>query len=362
MSRVAPLPALDAAEMAKFQPWKQPWWRPARGDGPTFAWIMSIHIFAVVGLILRPIPGWPIFLAAAGLHFLGGLGTTVAFHRAMAHKSVRLNPFVRNLLTFFAMLNGSGSPLSWAANHRLHHAKSDTPEDISSPKIGGFWWSHLRWLWQAGPPPIKRYCKDLDTPTNRLWWRLQLPAVDDRALRAAGLRLDGLLLAGADSPGVRAARAVLREQRLPSEEGSRPRGHRDERALAVADALLPGRELAPESPRPPRLGAPRLDAPASWTWAGTRSCCSRSCTWRPTCAARPSSNRWTPPPDLARHWRQPHWRRTSYAASATEVERFSERTSGSRMGIATVAPACRSRMSCGRPTLSRPKIRTAGRG
>ncbi|MFL5304655.1 MAG: acyl-CoA desaturase [Polyangia bacterium] len=175
MSTVAPLPALDAAEMAKFQPWKQPWWRPARGDGPTFAWIMSIHIFAVVGLIVRPIPGWPIFLAAAGLHFLGGLGTTVAFHRAMAHKSVRLNPFVRNLLTFFAMLNGSGSPLSWAANHRLHHAKSDTPEDISSPKIGGFWWSHLRWLWQAGPPPIKRYCKDLDTQTNRLWWKLQLP-------------------------------------------------------------------------------------------------------------------------------------------------------------------------------------------
>jgi len=33
---------------------------------------------------------------------------------------------------------------------RLHHAKSDTPEDISSPGVGGFWWSQLRWLWQAG--------------------------------------------------------------------------------------------------------------------------------------------------------------------------------------------------------------------
>ena len=72
MSRVAPLPALDASEMAKFQPWKQPWWRPAPGDGPTFAWMVAIHVGAAVGLILRPIPGWPIFLAAAGLHFLGG--------------------------------------------------------------------------------------------------------------------------------------------------------------------------------------------------------------------------------------------------------------------------------------------------
>ena len=41
-----------------------------------------------------------------------------------------MHPLPRNLLTFFAMFNGSGSPLSWAANHRLHHAKSDTPEDI----------------------------------------------------------------------------------------------------------------------------------------------------------------------------------------------------------------------------------------
>ncbi len=127
------------------------------------------------GLILTPVPGWKIFLGAAALHFLGGLGTTVAFHRALAHKSLRLNPVVRNVLTFFAMFNGGGSPLSWAANHRLHHAKSDTPEDISSPGVGGFWWSHLRWLWQAGAPPIKRYCKDMDKPEYRFWARAQMP-------------------------------------------------------------------------------------------------------------------------------------------------------------------------------------------
>jgi sn-1 stearoyl-lipid 9-desaturase len=80
-------------------------------------------------------------------------------------------------LTFFAMMNGSGSPLSWAANHRLHHAKSDTPEDISSPRIGGFWWSHLRWLWQAGAAPVSKYCRDIDTPAYRVWTRLQIPMV-----------------------------------------------------------------------------------------------------------------------------------------------------------------------------------------
>jgi fatty-acid desaturase len=175
----APLPrsvrSLDAADLAKHAPWKQPWWRATPGDGPTLGWMVLIHVGTIAGLILFPLPGWRIFLVAAALHFLGGLGTTVCYHRAIAHKSVRLNPVVRNVLTFFAMINGSGSPLSWAAYHRLHHAKSDTPEDISSPGVGGFWWSHLRWLWQAGGPPIGKYCRDIDLPQYRIWTRLQIP-------------------------------------------------------------------------------------------------------------------------------------------------------------------------------------------
>ena len=126
--RVSRLPSLDAADLAEHAPWKQPWWRAAPGDGPTLFWMILLHVGAVVGLILTPLPGWKIVGIAAALHFMGGLGTTVCFHRALAHKSVKLHPAVRNILTFFAMLNGSGSPLSWAANHRLHHAKSDTPE------------------------------------------------------------------------------------------------------------------------------------------------------------------------------------------------------------------------------------------
>lgn len=168
----------DASEIAKLEPWKQPWWRPGRGDAGTFVWMILIHVgaaAAIASLFLLPLPGWPVFVAALALHFMGGLGTTVAYHRAIAHKSVKLHPVVRQVLIFFAMLNGSGAPLSWAAYHRLHHAKSDTPEDISSPRVGGFWWSHLRWLWQAGGPPIRRYCRDIDTPAYRLWTRVQIP-------------------------------------------------------------------------------------------------------------------------------------------------------------------------------------------
>jgi fatty-acid desaturase len=157
------------------EPWKAPFWRVAKGDRSTFFYLVTIHILAVAGVIFFPVPGWRVALIAGVLIWLGGMGVTVCYHRTLAHTSLRLHPLVRHLLIFFAMFNGSGAPDSWTANHRQHHAKVETPEDISSPSIGGFWWSHLRWLWQAGNVPLSRWCPDLDKPEYRIWNRLQIP-------------------------------------------------------------------------------------------------------------------------------------------------------------------------------------------
>jgi stearoyl-CoA desaturase (delta-9 desaturase) len=157
------------------EPWNQPWWKTAEGDRLTLGYIVLIHVLALVGLILYPRPGLVVALVAFALAWLGGLGVTVAFHRALAHRAVRLHPIVRHALIFFAMFGGSGAPESWTANHRQHHAKVETPEDISSPAVGGFWWAHLRWLWQAGNVPVARWCPDLDKLEYRIWNRLQIP-------------------------------------------------------------------------------------------------------------------------------------------------------------------------------------------
>lgn len=157
------------------EPWNAPWWKVAKGDGPTFFYIMLIHVLAVAGFVFFPMPGWKVALAAFALAWLGGLGTTVGYHRALAHRALDLHPVARHLLIFFAMFNGSGAPASWTANHRQHHAKVETLDDVSSPWIGGFWWSHLRWLWQAGNVPIARWSPDLDKPQYRFWQRAQIP-------------------------------------------------------------------------------------------------------------------------------------------------------------------------------------------
>ncbi len=153
-----------------------PWWRCTQGNAMVLPWLILIHATAAVGLILFPLPGWHILMGAIALSWLGGIGTTVCYHRALAHRALRLNPWLCAVLTFFAVFNGSGSPLSWVASHRIHHAYADTPEDVSSPVWGGFWWAHLRWLWQAEPSSIERFCPELDRFQFRLW-RLVQPAV-----------------------------------------------------------------------------------------------------------------------------------------------------------------------------------------
>jgi fatty-acid desaturase len=156
-------------------PWEQPWYAASGTDIGTFAWIMLIHATALVGLVLFPLPGWRKFFGALALAFAGGLGTTVCYHRAIAHRSMTLNPWARGVMTFIAMFNGSGAPASWASRHRQHHATADTPDDVSSPVFGGFWWAHLRWLWQTGPSPLDRYGRDLKAPSYMVWRYLQIP-------------------------------------------------------------------------------------------------------------------------------------------------------------------------------------------
>jgi stearoyl-CoA desaturase (delta-9 desaturase) len=155
------------------RPWAGGWLRWAPGQGPTLLWIVLIHACAIVGLVLFPIPDWRVLVIAIGLAWLGGLGTTVAYHRALAHGSLRLHPVVEFTLVAFAVFNGSGAPAGWAANHRLHHARSDREGDISSPRLGGFWWSHLRWLWQVPSAQIERWAPDLDRAGVRVWTRWQ---------------------------------------------------------------------------------------------------------------------------------------------------------------------------------------------
>lgn len=166
--------AVKVRDQIAEQPWLWPWWRTTTPDAAVLGWILLIHATAAIGLILYPLPGWRVLVGAIALAWIGGIGTTVCYHRTIAHRSLTLKPWALATLTFFAIFNGSGKPISWAAGHRRHHATADSEGDISSPRQG-FWWAHLRWLWQAGDPDANRYCPDLLGIRYRFWNPLQVP-------------------------------------------------------------------------------------------------------------------------------------------------------------------------------------------
>ncbi|MGH7948253.1 MAG: acyl-CoA desaturase [Candidatus Binataceae bacterium] len=139
------------------------------------AWLLLIHLTSAMGLIMYPLPGWRLLFVFVVLAFVGGVGTTVCYHRALAHRSVRLHPAVQSILIFFAMLNGAAPPGSWVPTHRLHHATADTPDDPSSPVWRGLWWAHVAWHWRPDNPVRAKYATDLKRDSLGIWSRLLVP-------------------------------------------------------------------------------------------------------------------------------------------------------------------------------------------
>ena len=158
-------------------PWERPFWKPVPGKVGVFIFLVLIHILSIIGLILFPLPSLKVLGVSLLIAGLGGLGTTVCYHRLLSHRTFKMNKLIEQALIFFAMFNGSGAPGSWVAYHRHHHSRTDTPEDISSPKQGGFWWAHLRWLYQSAPADCQKWCPELNRGIYKFWTRFEVPMI-----------------------------------------------------------------------------------------------------------------------------------------------------------------------------------------
>lgn len=78
-------------------------------------------------------------------------------HRTLSHKSIVVkNKYLEHLSNIFAIYAGIGTPLGWAALHRMHHTHLDTELDPHSPHRIGFWRSYLHlWDWRKEDVPVK---------------------------------------------------------------------------------------------------------------------------------------------------------------------------------------------------------------
>jgi fatty-acid desaturase len=168
---------MSQTAVEEIRPWERPFWKPAPGKAAVFFYLVLIHLLAIIGLILFPLPSLKVLGVALLLAALGGFGITVGYHRLLAHRTLKLNRVVEHCLIFWAIFSSGGAPASWVAYHRHHHSHTDTPEDISSPKQGGFWWAHLRWLYQSARADKQKWCPELNRGLYKFWTYAEAPVL-----------------------------------------------------------------------------------------------------------------------------------------------------------------------------------------
>lgn len=73
-------------------------------------------------------------------------GITGGYHRYFSHRSYKTSRAFQFVLGCVGAIAAQKGPLWWAAHHRHHHGFSDTANDVHSPVVRGFWWSHVGWF------------------------------------------------------------------------------------------------------------------------------------------------------------------------------------------------------------------------
>ena len=119
-------------------------------------------------------------------YLVTAIGVTVGFHRLLTHRSFQTHPWVERTFAVMGSLSVQGSVLDWVADHRKHHAHTDTEGDPHRPHVGhgsglrGLWHAHTGWLLETqGQADWKRYARDL---------------YDDSAMRRIGRSFPWLVL------------------------------------------------------------------------------------------------------------------------------------------------------------------------
>ena len=112
-------------------------------------WIRATpFVLMHLSLLFVLVVGWSpsALLVAVALYLIRMFAITGFYHRYFSHKSFKTS---RAMQLIGAVMGASAvqrGPLWWAAHHRVHHANSDQEGDEHSPKLHGFFWSHMGWF------------------------------------------------------------------------------------------------------------------------------------------------------------------------------------------------------------------------
>jgi len=105
----------------------------------------AVHVYALVGLVFVEW-SWKWMTLLFFSYYARMFGVTAGYHRYFSHKAFKANRAFQFCLACLGCSSMQKGVLWWASHHRHHHKHSDTEEDIHSPTLLGFLWSHCGWF------------------------------------------------------------------------------------------------------------------------------------------------------------------------------------------------------------------------
>src|SRR5688572_30200756 len=176
---------------------------------------LAAVILPFLGFLAAVLLAWNDLVSAtdlaifAAMYLPTALGITIGYHRLFTHRAFEAKPWVRYTSAVLGSMAVQGSVIDWVADHRKHHAFTDTEGDPHSPHchgsglrgaLVGLWYAHMGWLTDTQGQATKRQFAPelLEDPVMRRINNAFLPLVGLSLLIpfALGLALSGTLAGG----------------------------------------------------------------------------------------------------------------------------------------------------------------------
>jgi fatty-acid desaturase len=124
--------------------------KPQLTGKPNWIAISLVTLLHVGGVAALFHFSWTNLIGLVAFYTMGVLGITVGYHRLLTHKSFQTNKLIERFFVLLGITALQNGPIDWVAEHRLHHAASDTDLDPHNIKKG-FWHAHMGWMFQHRP-------------------------------------------------------------------------------------------------------------------------------------------------------------------------------------------------------------------
>ena len=118
-------------------------------DGDRVDWMravpfvaMHVACLAVFWVGVSPVA----VIVAVALYAVRMFAITGFYHRYFSHRTFRTSRVVQFVGAVVGASSVQRGPLWWAAHHRNHHRHTETARDPHSPRVHGFWRSHVGWF------------------------------------------------------------------------------------------------------------------------------------------------------------------------------------------------------------------------